>query len=218
MNNKLSITYLLLISTSLFFACRGPVKEEKNTNNNNALARPISLPNGNVKYVVLDAKKSVVKWKGTNSFGSHIGYAYISKGELMIENDQLVGGTVEVDMNTLEDENHGKNNGLINHLKSPDFFDIKNFPGSTISITEITPVNSENIKITGNLTIKGITRPVTFLSKIEIKNGVVKANGKLIIDRTDWNIRYKSAKFLENLADQTISDSIEFDIKIVTKK
>ena len=44
-----------------------------------------------------------------------------------VENGQLVGGTVEMEMNKLEGPGHEKDNGLINHLKGPDFFDVKKF-------------------------------------------------------------------------------------------
>ncbi len=217
MNNKLSITYLILMIAPFFFGCRGPVKE---VNKNNAPANSLSLHVGNEKYLVVDTKESVVTWKGSMLIGanSHTGYVYISRGELMIENGQLVGGTVEVDMSTIEDEAHGSDNNLINHLKDPDFFDVKKFPVSTIVITRVTTENGENVEITGNLTIKGITHPVTFPAKMEVKDGIVKANGKLTIDRTKWDVRYKSGKFYALLADQTMSDSIEFDIKIVAKK
>ncbi len=60
--------------------------------------------------------------------GGHNGFVSLSKGELTIEKDQLVGGTVEVDMSTIADEHHGTNNDLINHLKSADFFDVPKFP------------------------------------------------------------------------------------------
>ena len=130
----------------------------------------------------------------------------------------LMGGTVEVDMNTIEGDDHESDNNLINHLKDPDFFDVKKFPISTIAITKVASINGENKKVTGNLTIKGITHPVTFPAKMEVKDGIVKANGKLVIDRTKWDVRYRSGKFYDNLADQAISDSIEFNIKIVAKK
>lgn len=214
MNNKLSIT-LILISAPLFFGCGGPSKKE---NKNNALANPLSLHAGNEKYLAIDTKESVVTWKGSNSFGSHEGYVYISKGELMIETGQLVGGTVEVDMSTIEDENHKNDNNLIEHLKAPDFFDVKIFPFSRIVITRVASINAEDKEITGSLTIKGITNSVTFPAKMEVKDGIVKANGKLVIDRTKWNVRYNSGKFFDNLKDQAIADDIEFNIKIVTKK
>jgi hypothetical protein len=92
MNNKLSITYLFLVIASFFLGCRGPVKEE---NKNNASASSISLHVGNDKYIMIDTKESIITWKGSMVFDfqeEHIGYVYISKGELMIEKGQLVGG------------------------------------------------------------------------------------------------------------------------------
>ena len=210
MNNKLSITYLILIIAPLFFGCGGPVTGE---NKNNASANSISLHVGDEKYVVIDAKESVVTWKGSNSFGPHRGYVYISKGELMIENGQLMGGAVEVEMSTIEDESHRSDNNLIKHLKDADFFDVKKFPFSTIAISRVAEINVEDKEITGNLSIKGITHPVTFPVKMEMKDGIVKASGKLVIDRTLWDVRYKSGKFFDNLKDQAIADSIEFNIK-----
>jgi len=130
----------------------------------------------------------------------------------------LMGGTVEVDMNTIEDKNHKSDNNLIKHLKDADFFDVKKFPFSTIAITKVASINVEDKEITGNLTIKGISHPISFPAKVEVNAGIVKANAKLIIDRTNWDVRYNSGKFYDNLADKTISDSIEFDITIVAKK
>src|ERR1041385_2418505 len=147
---KKSFTLFLLLSTLCFISSR-PIDE---------------------KYVI-DRKESVVKWRGSMVLatkGGHAGYVYISKGELMIEENQLVGGTVEVDMSTLADESHGYDNNLVDHLKSPDFFDVKKFPIATFAITKVTSANGENIKITGNLTIKGIAHEVTFPAKIEVKD------------------------------------------------
>jgi len=121
-------------------------------------------------------------------------------------------------MNTIEDETHSRDNRLVNHLKDPDFFDVKKFPFSAIVITNVVSTNGGNKKITGNLTIKGVTHPVSFPAKIEVKNEVVTLGGKLVIDRTKWDVRYKSARFYDLVADQSISDSIEFEIKIVAKK
>ncbi|WP_208420133.1 YceI family protein [Paraflavitalea devenefica] len=79
------------------------------------------------------------------------------------------------------------------------YFDVKKFPFSTIAITRVASVNGEHKEITGNLTIKGITHPVTFPVKMEMKDGIVKASGKLVIDRTKWDVRYKSGKFFDDL-------------------
>jgi len=214
MHKKLSITYLSLLIAPLFFGCSRPVKQE---NKNNAPASSLSFHVGNDKYAIVDTKESEVIWKGSNSFGAHMGYVTISKGELLVENGQLMGGTVEVDMNSIQDESHRSDNNLIEHLKNADFFDVTKFPTSTIAITKVTPINAGEKEITGNLTIKGITHPVTFPANMVVNDGRVIAAGKLVIDRTDWGIRYQSGKFFDNLADKTISDSIEFNIKIVAK-
>lgn len=213
MNNKLS-TFVLLIAP-FFFSCGGTVKKETKSN---ASATSVTLHAGDEKYAGIDTKESMVKWKGSNTFGTHTGYVTISKGELKMENGQLVGGAVEVDMSTIVDEKHESDNGVIDHLKNPDFFDVQKFPVSIISISKAEPVNSEDIKVTGDLTIKGITQPVTFPAKIVVKDGIIEANGNLLIDRTNWGIRYKSGKFYDLLADKTISDDIEFTIKIVAKQ
>jgi polyisoprenoid-binding protein YceI len=214
MNDKLSISCPVLIIATLFFSCGGPVQEE---NKNNAPTGSLSLHVGNEKYVPVDKKETVVAWRGSSVEGAHTGYVYISKGELVIENGQLMGGTVEVDMSTIEGDDHRSDNNLIKHLKDPDFFDVKKFPFSTIAITRVESTTDENKKVTGNLTIKGITHPVTFPASMEVRDGIMKANGKLVIDRTKWEVRYNSGKFYDNLADKTISDSIEFHIRIVAK-
>ncbi|WP_114790377.1 YceI family protein [Niabella yanshanensis] len=211
MNKMRSIAGLVLMITPWVLGCRGPVKEE----NKHTILNPVFTG----QEYTIDTSESVVTWKGSMLGGanSHTGFIYISKGALMIRDGQLNGGRAEVDMNTIEDENHGRNNGLVDHLKHPDFFDVKRFPVSSIEITRAAPGMGRDVKITGNLTIKGVTNTVTFPARVEVKDGIVKANSKLVIDRTRWNVLYKSGKFYDLLADQIMADSIEFHIKIVAK-
>ncbi|MEZ4903246.1 MAG: YceI family protein [Spirosomataceae bacterium] len=217
MNNTLSTAYFILIIAHLFFGCGGAAKEE---NENNALAS--SQSSGHVvgeKYSI-DTKESVITWKGSMVFDieeEHIGYVYISKGQLMIEKGQLVGGTAEIDMNTIEYGDQANKNTPIKHLKSPDYFDVEKFPISTIEITKVASVRDNIIKVAGKLTIKGVTNEVTFPAKIEVEDGIIKATGKLVIDRTKWGIRYRSGKFYDNLADQAVSDNVELLMKIIAK-
>jgi polyisoprenoid-binding protein YceI len=215
MNNNISTAYLILIIALLVFSCGGPAKDKTN----NPLASPVSRGQ---KYTI-DTKETVLTWKGSMVFDfdkGDVGYVYISKGELMIEKDSLVGGTAEIDMNTIEYGDKENKNTPVKHLKSPDFFDVEKFPISTFAITKIESVNvrSKTIKVTGNLTIKGITNPVTIPADIESKDGVARANGKVVIDRTQWGIRYRSGKFYDNLADQAVSDDFEIQMNIVAKK
>ncbi|MCP9753499.1 YceI family protein [Ferruginibacter sp. HRS2-29] len=217
MNNKRSITFLMLLIAPCFFGCGGSKKEHDKTG---AQASPLSLHAGDENYVAIDTSESLVKWKGAMLIGSnsHTGFVYIKRGELMVENGQLIGGTVEVDMSTIEDERHGRNNNLVNHLKNADFFDVEKFPFTTVSIIKVASINELEKEITANLTIKGITHPVAFPAKVTISNTFIEASGKLTIDRTKWGVHYKSGKFYALLADQTMSDDIEFDVKLLAKK
>jgi polyisoprenoid-binding protein YceI len=155
MNNKILITYLILIIAVFFFGCRGPisVKEE---NKNNASASSVSQGQ---KYTI-DTKESVLTWKGSMVFDfdkGDVGYVYISKGELMIEKDSLVGGTVVIDMNTIEYGDKEKKNTPVKHLKSPDYFDVEKFPISTFAITKVESVNvrSKAIKVMAKWPLTG---------------------------------------------------------------
>ena len=212
MKNKLSIPFLILIIAPLFTGCRDTATAE-----NKSIASQNSAPQGQ-KYVV-ETKESTVTWKGSMLVGSnaHHGYVSISKGELMVDKGRITGGTVQVGMNTIEDEKHQSDNNLIKHLKDPDFFDVKKFPVATFAFYNSALAADGNKKIIGKLTIKGITKVVDFPARTEVKDGIVKTNGRLVIDRTRWDVRCKSGKFYDLVADQTMSDSIEFHINIVAK-
>jgi polyisoprenoid-binding protein YceI len=218
MKNKMSPRYLMFMFALLFVAGCGPVVKE---NENTARVSFVSLSSAaNEKYSI-DKKESVITWKGSMAFGSkekHVGYVYVSKGELTMENGQLTGGTVEIDMTSMEYKDKTHTNSPVHHLKDPDFFDVGKFPISKFVITKVASTGGGNIIVAGDLTIKGVTQAITFPAKIGVKDGIVKADGKVTIDRTQWGIRYKSGKFYDNLADETISDDIEFLMKIVAKK
>jgi len=213
MKNKLSIIYLVLILAPLVYGCGGAVKE------GNKSATANSAASGE-KYSI-DITESVVTWEGSMVFDfgkEHIGYIHLSKGDFIIDKGKLVGGEVEIDMNSMEFKDKEDKNPPIKHLKSPDYFDVEKFPIATFVITKVDSVVRDNIKVTGDLTIKGVTNAVTFPAQIEVKDGVVNANGKIVIDRTEWGIRYKSGKFYDNLADQAVSDEISLQMKVVAKK
>lgn len=208
MNKKLQITYFALFAVCTLFGCR------KSENNSIESASRIVASSGQT-YTV-DTRQSVVEWKGSMLAGanSHSGFVYLSKGEITIDNGKIAGGSVDVAMHTIEDESHKSNSGLINHLKDPDFFDVAKFPYAGFEFSN--PANATNNgNVAGKLTIKGIAHPVAFPAKVEENGGTLRLDGRLAIDRTKWGIVYKSGKFYDLLADETMSDSIEFHIKIV---
>ncbi|MBX2952404.1 MAG: YceI family protein [Leadbetterella sp.] len=80
------------------------------------------------------------------------------------------------------------------HLKSDDFFSVEKFPTLTFKSTSVKKVSGNNYKITGNLTMKGVTKPLTldavFRGPIEGRGGKkvvgIKATGTL--NRIDFGV------------------------------
>ncbi len=216
LTSKASLLYLLPIIVLLFSAYRASAPKENSTPTNIVPSKNIGTETYNI-----DTQKSTITWKCAMAIaekGGHNGYVSLSKGKLILEKERLTGGTVEVDMSTIADEHHNTDNNLIDHLKGADFFDAPNFPTATFTITRIESAAGKSVNVTGDLTIKNITHPVTFPATIIVNGKVLTAYAKLSIDRTKWDVRYGSNAFFDNLADRAISDTIEFDMNIVANK
>ena len=158
------------------------------------------------KSVKVEASKIV--WKGYKVTGSHEGTIAIEEGNLTFENDKLIGGEFVIDMTTIAntDLEGDYKTKLEGHLKSDDFFGVENHPTASLVMTDVTPSGKNSYNVTGDLTIKGITKPVTFTMAIYGS----KANATLKIDRSEYNVRYGSSSFFDGLKDKVIYD--EFDL------
>jgi hypothetical protein len=170
-------------------------------------------------HIRVDIHKSTVKWKGSKITEGHEGFIQIQKGVLMIEHGTLVGGQISFNMKTITNsdiESEKYKAMLEGHLKSDDFFDVDKYPLSTISITKATKTEGNNYSIVADLTIKGITHSVTFDAKVNIQKIDFSAKAKISIDRTKWDIKYKSGNFFKDLGDKAILDEIEFDISLLS--
>ena len=174
-----------------------------------------------IDNVVVNAANSTVKWIGSKVASSHEGTVNIQKGILMIDHGTLVGGQFSIDMNSIscsDIESEKKNQYLVGHLKNEDFFNVEQFPLAIITITKAVKGDDNSYKIVADLTIKGITHPVTFAAVVAVKGLNVLATAKIKIDRTKWDIKYGSGSFFENLGDKMILDEIEFDVYLLSVK
>jgi polyisoprenoid-binding protein YceI len=154
--------------------------------------------------------ESKVAWKAYKVTGSHSGTVALKSGALMFEGDQLTGGEFTVDMTTLiatdlEGESRQKLEG---HLKSDDFFGTTSNPTSTLIFTNVKSTGKNSYEVTGDLTVKGITKPVTF----DVSVYGSKATATLKVDRTNYEVKYGSGSFFDDLGDKTIYD--EFDLVV----
>ena len=167
-----------------------------------------SFKGADVEKKEVKTSESKVVWKGYKVTGSHEGTISLKSGSLSFNEDKLIGGEFVMDMTSLivtdlEGEYKGKLEG---HLKSNDFFGIENFPTASLVFNEVKSTGKNSYSVTGDLTIKGKTNPVTF--SISIYGN--KATASLKIDRTKYDVKYGSASFFDGLKDKAIYD--DFDL------
>ena len=158
-------------------------------------------------------KDSALTWVGSKITGSHEGTIKLKSGYLTLENDDLVGGEFVIDMTSIVcTDLSGKGKAsLEDHLKSDDFFSVNKFPNATLKILNVKKNGLDQHQVNADITIKGITQEIIFDTKIKEKT----AKAKLIIDRTEFGIIYKSGNFFEELADKAIYDEFEISIEIM---
>ncbi len=170
--------------------------------------------------VPVNVESSTIKWIGSKISENHEGNVNIVKGALSIDHGKLVGGFFTIDMNSIKttDMSDKYNKKLDNHLKNEDFFNVKEFPFATINILKAEKTEGNMYRVSANLTIKGITNTIGFYTDIKIKGAHYQATANIKIDRTKWDIKYKSGSFFKDLGDKIILDQIEFDVFLLSAK
>ena len=164
----------------------------------------------NAQQKTVNTETSTVTWKGYKVTGSHTGTVNLKEGTLAFDGDKLSGGQFTIDMTSLvstdlEGEYKGKLEG---HLKSDDFFGIANNPTSTLVFNKVEASGKNSYKVTGDLTIKGKTNPIS----LDVSIYGSKATATMKVDRAKYDIKYGSGSFFDNLGNKTIYD--EFDLVV----
>jgi polyisoprenoid-binding protein YceI len=152
----------------------------------------------------------IINWEGSKiTTDSHVGTLEIIKGVLIFDADSLVGGSFTVDMNSMVCTDLSEKSGarLVSHLESDDFFGVAEYPEATLEFTTVVPTDY-GYNITGNFTIRGITNSETF----ELKTDGNTATAELEIDRSKYNVKYRSGSFFENLGDRLINDELKLRV------
>lgn len=131
----------------------------------------------------VDLEESVVNWTGYKVGGAHEGTMNFQSGELLFLNDGLTSGSFVIDVTTLNvtDLKGGGKAKLEGHLKSSDYFDVETYSTSELTFSDVTKNEDGSYSINGDLTIKGITEPVSFdfLVAEDSASAIVSINRKV---------------------------------------
>ena len=162
----------------------------------------------------INAAKSKISWVGEKVTGKHEGTIDVKDGVLTFKGDKLTGGNVTVDMTSIQATDLKAGEGkekLEGHLKADDFFGTDKFATSKIVFKSVKLKSAGVYTVTGDLTIKKVTKPITFDLKVA-KNS---ATTTLKIDRTKYGIEYGSGSIFDNLGDKAIYDEFQLTVNLV---
>jgi polyisoprenoid-binding protein YceI len=175
----------------------------------------------------IDAARSEIKWKGFKPVGAHEGVVPVSGGYITVDNGTITGGEVNIDIANLRvtDLEGEQKANLEGHLKGTvagkeeDFFNVQKYPTAKFVLKSATPLQNDpdgTHQVNGDLTIKDITKPISFKATVDM--GAVDAikitSPPFDIDRTEWDIRFMSKKFFENLRDDFVNDNIQLQLSV----
>ncbi len=151
---------------------------------------------------VVDTMNSKIEWKGfkivKSDNTSHFGTIKFESGDVTVKDGKLQSGKFVANMASLKNvdlkDEQEQQSKLENHLKSADFFEVESFPTASYEITAVTPAEEGdyNTILDGNLTIKGITKPVQFNANVTVDNGQasIYTEQKDIL-REDFGIKFQ---------------------------
>lgn len=160
----------------------------------------------------INVEKSTIVWNAKKVTGEHTGTVNLQEGNLIFKSGKLAGGNFTVNMTSLTttDLSGDWKGKLDGHLKSDDFFGTAKFPTSTLVFKKIATKADGVYTVTADLTIKGISNPVTF--DIAVKGDT--ATTVVTIDRTKYDIKYNSKSFFDSIGDKAIYDDFTLTVNL----
>lgn len=166
----------------------------------------------------IQKSSSTVNWTGKKVLGLHTGNINIADGFIEITDNLIISGEIQIDMTSIvitDIEDKKTHDDFLAHLRNDDFFAVDKFKIAKLVISGSEKTENNKLKVDGILTIKDISHPVSFISSVEIFTDFLHALGEIVIDRTMYNIRYGSGKFIQNLGDNLIHDDFILQFKLV---
>lgn len=166
--------------------------------------------------LAVDTKASKINWLAKKVTGQHEGTINLASGSLVANGMKVTGGEFVIDMKSIvctdiTDAEYNKK--FIGHITTGDFFEVEKYPTSTFKITKV-----EGANITGDLTLHGVTKSVTFPAKVSMVGGKATATASIPVDRTDFGVKYGSKKFFDSIGDKAIDDVFNLNINLVAGK
>lgn len=210
---KIALLSALLVTVAV--GCNDPNKDKPKAVTGEAVATAGAQANAapaNATTYSFDNTNSKVGFVGAKAIGQHDGGFNAFKGTARVPGTDIEKGTVNVDIDTTSVFTDTEK--LTTHLKGADFFDTEKFPKAKFESTSVKKGgdNGATHTVTGNLTMHGVTKSITFPAKIAVTGDALTLNAEFNINRKDFNINYAGQ------ADNLIKDNVLMKLDIKAKK
>ena len=206
-----SVLLMIVAGVMLVSACADPAADKTKavTGEATKVASPATAAQGQ-KYLITP-QNSKIEFTGSKVTGKHEGSFGDFSGQIDYAGNpeqSRVNIAMKTDSLTTDTPD------LTKHLKTPDFFDVAKFPEATFVSTSIKPGGEKGAShtITGNLTLHGVTKAVTFPATINVTPEVATVDSTFSINRKDFGINYAGQ------ADNLIRDDVVLKLTIKANK
>lgn len=172
----------------------------------------------------VDTQASTLYWEAFMPGGSHLGGISLERGELVVKDGLPRQGSFVVDMNSITNmdiDNPAFRMNLVNHIKSDDFFSVADYPTALFDVTGAHPYEGDgnfNYEIEGDLSLRGVTKPITLLANIHTAENRLTTFARSEIDRTQFGITTRSGSFFEDLGDKLVEDVFVVEMDLVADR
>lgn len=155
----------------------------------------------------LSSENTKVEWVGSKpDKSSHKGSFEALEGTATVAGKDP--NTLKLDLTIKTESITSDNEKLTAHLKAPDFFSVKKYPKATFKSTRIHETD-EGYEITGDLTLLGKKKSVTFPADITVTDDSLKIESEFKIDRTEFGMNYGEGQ---------INKEVDLTVKLETKR
>jgi polyisoprenoid-binding protein YceI len=221
-HDVIQIYLFVAISACLTAACNQAPKGDEAT----ITAKQEASESGGVSFAV-DTAQSKIRFTGHGVGKNHPGTFKVISGKVQVAGNKISGGDFLIDIKSLDIEQRGEmfQTKLKPHLLSGDFFDADKFGTAKFQITKVEPyepdqndssiVDGANFRISGNFTLKDVTKNITFPARIDLDDNVLKGEANFDIDRTQWQMNYGNDK---TLGDKFISETVNIELDLQARR
>lgn len=204
---RLGATSAVLFAVVVFSSCADPASDKSKAVTSDAVPVTAASPVVGAQKYLITPENSKVEFVGSKVTGSHNGSFEKFSGSIDYSG-QIETSKVSITIETASVKTDA--DGLTKHLQTPDFFDVAKFPQATFESTEIKAGGDKGAShtVTGNLSLHGVKKSITFPATITAEPGAVTVNSTFAINRKDFGINYAGG------ADNLIRDDVALTLKI----